>query len=93
MHRIFWALLILFIFAALMRQNWIYYLVYVIGGIWVLGHWWTRRVLGKLTVERKMLDRAFMGEKITVNVEIKNGSRLPLPWLQLQEQVPLDLKD
>lgn len=93
MHRIFWALLILFLFAALFRQNWIYYLVYVVAGVWVLGHWWTRRVLNQVTVDRKMLNRAFMGEKIEVRLEVENHSLLPLPWLQVQEQVPLDLKD
>jgi uncharacterized protein (DUF58 family) len=46
-----------------------------------------------MTVERHMLDRAFTGEKIDVRVTIQNHSLLPLPWLQVQEKVPPDLKD
>ncbi len=93
MHRIFWALLVLFLFAAFLRQDWIYYLVYVVAGVWVFSYWWVRRVLKQMTVERHMLDRAFTGEKLPVRVTIQNHSLLPLPWLQVQEQVTPDLKD
>ena len=93
MHNLFWALLVLFLFGALLRMDWVYYLVYVVGGVWVLSHWWVRRSLGKLTVHRNMLNRAFVGERIAVQLAFENLSWLPLPWLRVQERVPLDLKE
>ncbi len=93
MYNLFWALLILFLFGSLLRMDWVYYLVYVLGGVWLLSHWWVRRSLGLLTVERRMDQHAFLGERIPVQVRLSNQSWLPLPWLLIQELAPLDLKD
>ena len=93
MHYIFWSLLILFLLATLFRLDWVYYLVYVVGGVWVFSHWWIRRSFRKLSVRRKMLHNAFVGEKLPVHLEIINRSWLPFPWLMVEERVPLDLKD
>ena len=93
MNNLFWALLILFLAGALLRMDWVYYLVYVLGGVWVFSHWWIRRSVGKLDVRRELTDHAFLGEKIPVKLHFANRSWLPLPWLQIQEPVPLDLKD
>ena len=93
MHNIFWALLVLFAVAALLRMDWVYYLVYVVGGVWVFSHVWMRYALGRLTIERTMPGRAFVNERIAVRLALHNRSLLPLPWVQMQEAVPLDLKD
>ena len=93
MYNLFWAILILFMFGALLRMDWVYYLVYVLGGVWVFSHWWVRRGIQQLTIERQMVDHAFLGERLPIQVRFANSSWLPLPWLQLQELVPLDLKD
>lgn len=93
MNHIFWALLILFAIAALVRMDWAYYLVYVVGGVWVFSHWWVRRTLSRLRMKRQLPQYAFTNEVIPVTVELENRSWLPLPWLQVQEAVPLDLKD
>ncbi|MBK8047365.1 MAG: DUF58 domain-containing protein [Anaerolineales bacterium] len=93
MHVIFWALLILFLAGAFFRMNWVYYLVYVVGGVWVFSHFWVRRTLHKLELTRTMAHRAFNGEHIDVQTVFTNRSWLPMPWLQVQEAVPLDLKD
>ncbi len=93
MGNLFWAILILFLVGAIMRMDWVYYLVYVLGGVWIFSHWWIRRVLERLEVERLMVDHAFLNEKVAVTLRFINRSRLPLPWLQLQEQAPLDVRD
>ena len=93
MNNLFWALLILFLVGALLRMDWVYYLVYVLGGVWVFSHWWIRRSASQLDVRRELADHAFLGEKIEAKLHIANRSWLPLPWLQIQELVPLDLKD
>ena len=93
MNNLFWALLILFAIATLLRLDWVYYLVYVIGGIWVISHWWVRRSFSRLDLRRQMLQHAFVGEHLTVDLRLVNQSWLPLPWLQIEDRVPLDLKE
>jgi uncharacterized protein (DUF58 family) len=93
MPSIFWALLVLFLFGALLRMDWVYYLAYVVGGVWLYTTWSVRRSVRRLVVARHFLDHAFVGQTIPVRVAITNTSRLPIPWLRLEERVPLDLKD
>ena len=93
MHNLFWSVLILFVIATLLRLDWVYYLVYVVGGVWVFSHWWIRRSFTKLHLQRQMLYHSFVGEKIPVHLHITNHSWLPFPWLMVEERVPLDLKD
>lgn len=93
MHNIFWALLVLFAVAALLRMDWVYYLVYLVGGVWIFSHIWMRRSLGSVQMVRDLPARAFAGEIIDARLHLHNRSWLPLPWLQIQEAVPLELKD
>lgn len=85
-------LIVLFVLAVFLRLDWIYYLIYVVGGIWAFSHWQTRRSLGHLSVTRRLPTRAFTGETIESQVVLQNTSLLPLPWVRLQESVPLDLQ-
>ena len=93
MHNLFWSVLILFLIASLLRLDWVYYLVYVVGGVWVISHWGVRRSFRKLDVGRGMTYRAFVGEKIAVALRLTNRAWLPLPWLLVEDRVPLDLKE
>ncbi|MCB0135164.1 MAG: DUF58 domain-containing protein, partial [Caldilineaceae bacterium] len=93
MNNLFWALLVLFLIAALVRMDWVYYLVYLVGGVWVFSHWWIRRSLGHLRVTRTIQPYAFTNEYVPVDVRIDNRAWLPLAWLQLRETVPPDLRD
>lgn len=92
MHNVFWALIALFAVAAFLRMDWVYYLVYLVGGVWVFSHVWMRRSLGRVQMAREMPSRAFAGEVIDARLRLHNRSWLPLPWLQIQEAVPFDLK-
>jgi len=93
MPQIFWSLIILTILAVVLRQDWIYFLVYVVGGLWIVSHWWVRRTLAKLNVQRDLITRAFVGETINAKLKFENHTWLPIPWLHVQEQAPLELKD
>ena len=93
MHQIFWSLILLFLFAVLARVEWAYYLVYVVGGVWLLSHWSVRRTSDRLQVERTFPDRAFSGQQVTAKVSIANHSWFPVAWLLFQERTPLELRD
>ena len=93
MNSIFWAILILFLVAAFMRMDWVYYPIYVVGGLWLFSHWWVRRSLKNISVRRKLPQHAFPGEVLHASIQLTNHSRLPLPWLHIQERVAFELQD
>lgn len=93
MHLLFFALIILVAVAILFQLDWIYYLVYVIGGVWLFSHWWVRRSLSRVEIQRNLVRHAFPGEIITARVDLANNNWLPIPWLHLQELVPFELQD
>lgn len=74
-------------------MDWAYYLVYVVGGVWIFSVWAVRRSLGLLSIQRHLPDRAFCGQRLTAKAVISNRSWLPVPWLVLQERSPLELRD
>ncbi|MDH7485603.1 MAG: DUF58 domain-containing protein [Anaerolineae bacterium] len=84
-------ILLLFLIAVFLRLDFAFYLVYVLFGVYVASHWWTARGLRAIEVRRRFADHAFLGERVTVELELHNGALLPIPWLRLQETVPLAL--
>ncbi len=92
MFDFFFLLIFLFGVAIFLRLDWIYYLLYVVGGVWLFSHWWVRRSLSYLSVNRRLSPKAFTGEDVDVEIVITNKSRLPVPWLRIHESVPLELQ-
>ena len=43
-------------------------------------------------MERQFTNRAFLGEQIQVRLQVKNRGWLPVPWVQLREALPVELK-
>lgn len=85
-------LLIFLIFvAAFLRDDFAFTLVYLLVGVFLLGSWWSRRAIAGVTYTRTFNDRAFLGEKIKVELEINNTKWLPVPWLRIREGLPVQL--
>jgi uncharacterized protein (DUF58 family) len=53
--------------------------------------YWERRVSGTLSASRHFERRIFFGESLPVTVRVRNGSALPVPWLEVREQAPYTL--
>ncbi|MCA9937525.1 MAG: DUF58 domain-containing protein [Anaerolineales bacterium] len=88
-------LYLIFLFLAiaiLLRIDFVYYIVYVCLGVYAWSRWYPGHALRHLRVARQYNDHAFLGEEINVRLEIENSSRLPLPWLQLTDAIPLGLR-
>jgi uncharacterized protein (DUF58 family) len=92
MFEFFFLLLFLFGIAVFLQLDWIYYLLYVVGGVWLFSHWWVRRSLNQISVQRRMPTKAFTGEDIRAEVVLTNKSRLPVPWLRIHENIPIELR-
>ena len=84
-------LLVLFLLAVFLREDFVFTLLYLLIGAYVLGRLWGRRSLAGISLQRTYPQRAFLGEMIQVKMKISNSSWLPLPWLQVREQLPVNL--
>jgi uncharacterized protein (DUF58 family) len=84
-------LLLLLLLAVLLRLDLVFYLVYVLTGVYVLARWWTARSIVSLSIEREFVDHIFTGESTRVILRIENHGLLPIPWLRYQETSDLAL--
>src|SRR6185369_8148806 len=84
-------LLILFIIAAVLRIDFFFTIAYLFFLLYLLGRLWMRRGLGQVSVARHFTSHAFSGDEVRVEVKLGNTGRLPVPWLQIHESLPIDL--
>lgn len=85
-------IVLLFIIALLFRVDFIFYIVYLTLGVFLWSHWFTPRALRLIHIERDYTNHAFLGENVTVTIVATNLSRLPVPWLQLDESIAVELR-
>lgn len=76
----------------MLQQNWVYYIVYVVGGVWILSLVWAKHQLRWTSFGRQLPTHAFSGETVTSSVTVVNRAWLPLPWARTHEQVPSALR-
>jgi uncharacterized protein (DUF58 family) len=84
-------LILLAVIAVGLQQDFILTLLYLFVGAYALGRWWSHRALRSISFRRSFTRRAFLGERVPVQVEVTNASRLPVVWLQLMDYLPLTL--
>jgi uncharacterized protein (DUF58 family) len=84
-------LVILIVVAFFTKVDSFFYLLYALFGIFVLGQLWTRRSLAAVALTRSHDRRVFLGETLTVQVDVHNQSWLPVLWLRLSDTVPASL--
>jgi uncharacterized protein (DUF58 family) len=53
--------------------------------------YWQRRVRVSLTASRRFERRIFFGDSLTVELRVRNGSALPVPWLLVRDNAPYTL--
>ena len=80
-------ILALFALAALLRIDFFFSILYLFVGVYFFSHLWSRRMLKNLRISRTLPKRAFLGDRITATVTLENLSRLPIPWLLLNESL------
>jgi uncharacterized protein (DUF58 family) len=58
----------------------------------VIGNWWNNQALRDVTYHRRIArNRAFPGETVDIEVQIENAKVLPVPWLRVEDEWPLDM--
>lgn len=84
-------ILALFVLAALLRIDFFFSILYLFASVYIIAHFWSRRILQRVQVSRRLERRAFLGDHVTVTLTVENLSRLPVPWLLLNESLPITL--
>jgi uncharacterized protein (DUF58 family) len=82
------AVVALLLLAAYFRSGPLLFAVGVVVVLALGAHVWLDRVSAQLQVERRLESRLFFQESTTVTIAIRNGSGLPIPWLELHEALP-----
>jgi hypothetical protein len=85
-------IVILLAVAFLLRIDFIYYIVYVCIGIYFISRWLVPYTIRHLQGSRKFNDHAFSGEAVDITMLWENKSRIPLPWLEITESIPPELR-
>jgi uncharacterized protein (DUF58 family) len=85
-------LLALFVVAALLRVDFFFTIVYLLLIVYVLSRLWVRHTASRLEIRRRFTDHAFCGDIVTVDLMVRNTSRLPIPWLEVRESLPSELR-
>lgn len=85
-------IVILLSVAFLLRIDFIYYIVYVCIGIYIIGRWLVPYTMRHLQGSRNFNDHAFSGETVDIDLLWQNESRIPLPWLEVNESIPPELR-
>jgi uncharacterized protein (DUF58 family) len=84
-------LLFLFVIAALLRVDFFFTIVYLLFAVYLLSRLWTKRMVDHLRVQRRFVDRAFLGDRVTVDLTVHNVGWLPVPWLKVHESLRVEL--
>jgi uncharacterized protein (DUF58 family) len=92
MSQFIWLLLLLLAIAFLLRVDFIYYILYVVIGVYLWSRWRTPRAMRSLVASRVYSQRAFLNEVVRVTLILENKSRLSIPWIQFHESIPPELR-
>ena len=53
---------------------------------------WYRYALRDLVIHQRVnRKRAFFGEAVTLSISVENQKLLPLPWLEVEDEIPIQL--
>lgn len=84
-------LLVLLILAILFRVTIFFTVLYLFLGLAVLSHLWMRGRVEQVAAGRRFVGRAFVGERVPVQLMLRNQSWLPVPWLEVYDSQPTRL--
>jgi len=84
-------MLLLFSLAVFFRNDYIFTVLYLFAGVYLVGNLWTRKAIEAVKFQRIFSNRAFLGEEVSVRLVVTNTSWLPVLWLRIRESLPVDL--
>lgn len=91
MRNLIGIVLVLFVLAVFLRIDFYFSIVYLLAAVYLLGRLWIHAGWRHLSVQRRMVNRAFPDETIPVELVVRNTGRLPIPWVEVQDSLPVEL--
>jgi uncharacterized protein (DUF58 family) len=79
--------------ALALRIDFLVTIVWFLLALYVLSRLWGRYTASHIRVERRLIDHAFGGEDIPVDLYVVNTGRLPVPWIAVDESLPVELRE
>ncbi|MBN1250293.1 MAG: DUF58 domain-containing protein, partial [Anaerolineae bacterium] len=58
---------------------------------YLVGRLWSRQTMRQLRTQRRLVNRAFSGEDIPVELHVANDGWLPVAWVEMHDSLPVDL--
>jgi uncharacterized protein (DUF58 family) len=92
MGTIFVFLVILLIAVGILSgQHFVFTVLYLLVGVYLIGRFWSTRVIQSISFQRKYTHHAFPKEEIPVDIQLVNRSLLPAVWLRVQDLLPIEI--
>jgi len=80
-----------FLLAAVLRIDTYFSLVYLVAAAYLLGRLWSHQAMRQLRTRRRLVNRAFPGEEIPIELEVTNDGWLPVPWVEMHDSLPVEM--
>jgi uncharacterized protein (DUF58 family) len=90
-RRFFYFLLVLLGVAIFLTEDFVFLIIYVFLGVYLVSRWWGLQGLRHVAAQRVFERRAFLGEQVKVRLQFDNSGWLPVAWLQVRESLPVGL--
>jgi uncharacterized protein (DUF58 family) len=84
-------LIALMVLAAVLKQDAVLTVFYLIIGVYMIGLVWSRKALANVGATRVYPRRVFFNQQVTIDLILKNRGWLPVVWLQMHESLPISL--
>lgn len=91
MRNIITYMVVLLLVAALLRIDFYFAIAYLFFAIYLLSRLWAQRLTKALRAERHFERRAFLGDRVPIELTLRNTSWLPIPWITAIESLPIEL--
>jgi uncharacterized protein (DUF58 family) len=83
---------ILFFFGIILKQIPLLLVAFLLLLVWGITRLWERYALTRIEYHRRLsAKRAFFGEELLLELEVANRKLLPLPWLEIDDEVPEEI--
>src|SRR5580704_10302918 len=81
---------ILLVLGLVFHLNLLVYAMYVLGGVLLLGRFLARTWTENLVARRMSVDSVCeIGDSVRITVELENRGRLTVPWILLEDSIPI----
>jgi uncharacterized protein (DUF58 family) len=81
--------LLILLIGLLIRQGPVILIAASLALVEILTRIWERFGLTRVTYQRKLnMSRLFCGEEVQLEIEISNRKPLPLPWIEIEDEIP-----